>query len=239
MKRFALLATLLLIAISSKANDYFVPDSLCTVDTLHWTPDPTMQQRHAARLCDKNAVQLTAARRYGLKAPLPTRGDAAAITAGLVHIESTDACTVDSMEFSIPWLTKAAASLVTDVGTAFRDSVRHAGLGDYLLIVTSGLRTVEDVTNLRASGNRNAVTNSTHCFATTFDISYERFFRCATAEEWEEASWNPHQVNRIHYADGEKLTDILVAIVARERAKGRCYAIFERGECCVHITIRQ
>ena len=32
----------------------FVPDSLCTVDTLHWEPNPDMQARHAAVLNDRN-----------------------------------------------------------------------------------------------------------------------------------------------------------------------------------------
>ena len=239
MKRIAILVTLLAFALHMVADEQLVPDSLCTVDTLHWDPNPAMQARHAARLADKNSVQLTAATRFGIKAPLPTRGKADAVTAGLTKIESCDAYTVDSLEYSIPWLTSAAASLVADIGTAFRDSVAHAGLGDYLIIVTSVLRTVEDVSNLRASGNRNAVTNSTHCYATTFDISYERFFRCATPAEWEQAGFEPHAVGHIHYADAERLTDILVSIVARQRARGRCYAIFERGENCIHITVRQ
>lgn len=239
MKRLVTLAAFALLVFVLQAQEDFVPDSLCTVDTLHWTPDPVMQQRHAARLADKNSLQLTAATRFGIATPMPTRADADAVTAGLTKIVTNEAYTVDSLEYSIPWLTAPAAALVDDIGTAFRDSVAHAGLGDYLLIVTSVLRTVEDVANLRGSGNRNAVANSTHCYATTFDLSYERFYRCASSAEWEQAAWQPHNVTHIDYADGERLTNILVSIVARERAKGRCYAIFERGECCIHITVRK
>ena len=217
----------------------FVPDSLCTVDTLHWEPNPDMQARHAAVLNDRNAIQLEAAKRFGLRSPLPSREGAEAITAGLTHIVSCDAYTVDSLEYSIPFLTTAAEALVRDIGEAFRDSVRAAELGEYRIIVTSVLRTVEDVERLRASGNRNAVPNSTHCFATTFDLSYERFYRLADAEEWMNAVRGPHDVADICYADPEALTGILVGIVTRLRAQGRCYSIFERGENCIHITVRR
>ena len=217
----------------------FVPDSLCTVDTLHWEPNPDMQARHAAVLNDRNAIQLEAAKRFGLHSPLPSREGAEAATAGLTRIESCDAYTVDSLEYSIPFLTTAAEALVKDIGEAFRDSVRAAELGEYRIIVTSVLRTVEDVECLRASGNRNAVPNSTHCFATTFDLSYERFYRLANAEEWMTAVRDPHDVTDIAYADPEKLTNILVGIVTRLRAQGRCYSIFERGENCIHITVRR
>ena len=221
------------------AQAQFVPDSLCTVDTLHWTPNPDMQARHAAVLNDRNALQLEAARRFGLRAPLETRQAAEAATAGLTFIESCDAYTVDSLEYSIPFLTAAAETLVRDIGEAFRDSVRAAEEGEYRIIVTSVLRTVEDVERLRASGNRNAVPNSTHCFATTFDLSYERFYRLASADEWMNAVSDPHDVADILYADPERLTNILVGIVTRYRSQRRCYAIFERGENCIHITVRK
>lgn len=237
-KRTSLVAlTFLLWAASGQAQ--FVPDSLCTIDTLHWTPNPQMQARHAAVLNDRNAIQLEAAKQFGLSRTLDTRAVAEAATAGLTFIGSCDAYTVDSLEFSIPYLTSAAAALVQDIGEAFRDSVRAAELGEYRIIVTSVLRTVEDVANLRASGNRNAVPNSTHCYATTFDLSYERFYRLANASEWMNSMRDPHDVSDIDYADPETLTNILVQIVTRYRAQGRCYCIFEQGENCLHITVRE
>jgi len=217
----------------------FVPDSLCTIDTLHWEPNPAMQARHAAVLNDRNAVQLEAAKEFGLRAPLQTREGHEAVTKGLMFIESCDAYTVDSLEYSIPYLTQSATALVRTIGEAFRDSVRAAGLGEYRIIVTSVLRTVEDVGRLRASGNRNAVPNSTHCYATTFDLSYERFYRLAKNEEWMGSVRDPHDVADIRYSDPEALTNILVAIVTRLRAQRECFCIFERGENCLHITVRK
>jgi len=234
-----LAAWLLLMLLATTLQAQFVPDSLCTVDTLHWEPNPDMQARYAAVLNDRNSVQLEAARQYGLRAPLETREAAEAVTQGLTFIKSCDAYTVDSLEYSIPFLTSAAEALVRNIGEAFRDSVREAGLGEYRIIVTSVLRTVEDVTRLRASGNRNAVPNSTHCFATTFDLSYERFYRLASADEWMNAVRDPHDVADISYADPEALTNILAGIVTRLRSVGRCFAIFERGENCIHITVRR
>lgn len=217
----------------------FVPDSLCAVDTLHWTPDPAMQARHAAVLADRNATQLTAATRYGLPAPLATRADAEAVAAGLVPVRTCDHYVVDSLEYSIPFLTPAAASLLDDIATAFATKVREEHLGDYRIIVTSLLRTVEDVGRLRASGNRNAVPNSTHCYATTFDLSYERFYRIPTDEEWRMACGDNRDITAVtSWADPEQLTGILADIVAAQRRSGRCYCIFEQRESCFHITVR-
>ena len=55
----------LLLVLPTTAMAQFVPDSLCTVDTLHWEPNPVMQARHAAVLNDRNAIQLEAAKRCG------------------------------------------------------------------------------------------------------------------------------------------------------------------------------
>ena len=106
----------------------FVPDSLCTVDTLHWEPNPDMQARHAAVLNDRNAIQLEAAKRFGLRSPLPSREGAEAATAGLTRIESCDAYTVDSLEYSIPFLTTAAEALVRDIGGEGRISTGMGGM---------------------------------------------------------------------------------------------------------------
>ena len=189
---------------------------------LHWEPTEQVKKACAPRLCDKNALQLTAATEFGLAQRLATRDGADAVTANLVLIENNPHYRVDTLTYSIPYLTPHAAKLVDDIGVAFIHRVQKRGLGYYRLIVTSVLRTLQDVANLRASGNRNAVANSTHCYATTFDISYERFFRVGWFAD----------------ADPEELTRILVSVVEEFRERGECYAIFERGESCVHVTVR-
>ena len=190
---------------------------------LHWEPTDSVKAIHAPRLDDRNAVQLEAAHAYGINEALATRDDAEAVTMLLEKIASNPIYMVDTLTYSVPYLTHNAANLVNTIGTRFAERVQARGLGHYRMIVTSVLRTREDVLNLRASGNRNAVLNSTHCFATTFDLSYERFFRVGWFED----------------ADPAELTAILVGVVEELRVQGECYAIFERRESCLHITSRR
>lgn len=190
---------------------------------LHWEPTNAVKTRLAPRLDDRNAVQLEAAQACGIAVPLDTREGTEAVTAQLVEIVSNPWYRVDTLTYSIPYLTPQAARLVHIIGIRFTERVQAMGLGHYRMIVTSVLRTREDVDRLRASGNRNAVLNSAHCFATTFDLSYERFFRVGWFED----------------ADPALLTAILVKVVEELRAEGDCYALFERRETCIHITSRR
>lgn len=190
---------------------------------LRWEPTDSAKAVHAPVLNDRNAIQLEAAHAYGIAEALATRDEAQTVTTLLEEIVSNPIYMVDTLTYSVPFLTHNAARLVNTIGTRFADRVQAQGLGHYRMIVTSVLRTREDVLNLRASGNRNAVLNSTHCFATTFDLSYERFYRVGWFED----------------ADPGRLTAILVGVVEELRAQGECYAIFERGESCIHITVRR
>lgn len=61
------------------------------------------------------------------------------------------------------------------IGRNFLDSLESKGLNPNRIIVTSVLRTQEDIKKLQKSGNPNAVSNSAHCYATTFDITYVRY----------------------------------------------------------------
>lgn len=199
-------------------------DSVCVPVNryLQWKPADGVKARERMRLQDRNEVQLEAARECGLSRPLATREEVLETSCQLVEIRSNSIYMVDTLTYSVPYLTPAAVGLVERIGKRFQQCVRERGLGAYRMIVTSVLRTVEDVYNLRASGNRNAVVNSTHCYATTFDIAYDEFFRVGWFVD----------------ADPAELTDILVDIVEAERNKGHCFAIFERRETCIHITCR-
>lgn len=219
----AVAASVLPLALPAAISDSIPRCAWLPVDRiLHWEPTAQVKKSCALRLGDRNALQLTAATEFGLANRLASRDGAEAVTANLVLIESNPHYRVDSLTYSIPYLTPHAAKLVDDIGSTFTRRVKQKGLGHYRLIVTSVLRTLQDVDNLRASGNRNAARNSTHCYATTFDISYERFFRVGWFAD----------------ADPAVLTRMLVSVVEEFRERGECYAIFEQRESCVHVTVR-
>ena len=81
---------------------------------------------------------------------------------------------VDKLNSSIPYLVPKAAILLQDIGRAYFDSLYIKGIPLHQIIVTSVLRTKEDVRKLRTR-NGNATENSCHLYGTTFDICYNRY----------------------------------------------------------------
>ena len=122
---------------------------------------------------DTNSVQLAAARQWGVT-PVANRADAEARKKELVYIASSPYYHVDRLRQSIPYLVPRAAVLLQDIGQAFFDSLYIKGVPLHRLIVTSVLRTQEDVSRLRGI-NGNATENSCHLYGTTFDICYNRY----------------------------------------------------------------
>ena len=92
---------------------------------------------------DTNAVQLVAARQWGVE-PVLNRADAEARKKELVYIASSPYYHVAPLHQSIPYLVPRAAVLLHDIGQAFFDSLYIKGLPLQRLIVTSVLRTQED-----------------------------------------------------------------------------------------------
>lgn len=168
---------------------------------------------------DLNEAHLRVARQLGLKEIPKTREDFS--HKGLVRIEDNEYLVVDDLQYSIPYLTEGAAGELQRIAKAFSDSLESKGLLDYKLVVSSLLRTEEDVERLRRSGNPNASDNSAHCFGTTFDITYTRYF----IEDDSEAFMQPFE-----------LTKVLGEVLLDEKNAARCLVKYEKQEHCFHIT---
>ena len=108
--------------------------------------------------------------------------------------------------------------------TVFGDSLRSKQFPVYKLVCSSILRTQEDVENLRKSGNPNASDNSAHCYGTTFDITYTRYWRDEETDEF----MQPYE-----------LTKVLAEVLRDEKKAGRVLVKYERKEHCFHITATQ
>lgn len=170
---------------------------------------------------DSNAVQLEAARTLGIK-PLNSLRDAWHNDRQLVPVASSPFYYVDELTHSYPYLVPEAAELLRDIGAAFHDSLQARGGGYYRIKVTSLLRTPATVQSLRRV-NRNATTESTHSYGTTFDISYSRFI-CDDEDA-------PHRTF-------EDLKNLLGEVLLDMKRQGRCYVKMERRQACFHITTR-
>lgn len=178
------------------------------------------------RFKDVNDTQIVAAQQFGI-VPLSTRAGVDRIASQLIKIESSRAFRVDSLTHSVPYLTPSASDLLNTIATRFQAKLQAQGLAQYQFIVTSMLRTSDDVRRLRRV-NRNAVRNSCHMYGTTFDIAYNCFEKIDSVPDFEGADAT-HRV--LLNTLGETLKEL--------RDDGRCYVKFERGQPCYHITTRQ
>lgn len=174
---------------------------------------------------DLNKLHLAAARSGGIE-PIASRSEAEQLTDRLELIESNDCYAVDSLTHSIPYLVPEASRLLSDLGTAFLDSLSAKGLNPNRLIVTSVLRTQHDVKRLRRS-NLNASANSAHAYGTTFDISWKRFEKVETVDGRPMQSVSP-----------DTLKLVLSEVLRDFRNEKRCYVKYELKQGCFHITAR-
>ena len=175
---------------------------------------------------DLNAKHLEAARAIGI-APLGSRQEAEALKEKLCHIRSNDLYAVDSLTHSIPYLVPGAADLLDSIGSNFLDSLTSKGLNPNKVIVTSVLRTQDDVKRLRRR-NTNASSNSAHSYGTTFDISWKRF------EKVEDEDGRPLQD-----VSADTLKLVLSEVLRDLKQNGQCYVKYELKQGCFHITSRK
>ena len=167
---------------------------------------------------DSNSVQLVAANKWGVR-PVKNRQDAEERKRELVYMGVSPYYHVDRMSSSIPYLVPRAALLLQDIGQAFYDSLYVKGVPVNQLIVTSVLRTMEDVEKLRRH-NTNATENSCHLYGTTFDICYNRY----------------HAIGR--EVRNDTLKWVLSEVLRDMRQQNRCYIKYEVKQGCFHMTVR-
>lgn len=173
---------------------------------------------------DSNEVQLVVAKRYGVP-PVQNRKDAEKRKSELVYVGANPYFHVDKLRESIPYLVPRATVLLQDIGRAFFDSLYVKGVPLHQIIVTSVLRTEEDVERLRRH-NGNASENSCHRFGTTFDICYNRYHTVQTRDE------------KRRQVTNDSLKWILSEVLRDMREKERCYIKYEVKQGCFHITTR-
>ena len=174
---------------------------------------------------DSNAVQLVAARRWGVK-PVRDRRDAEDRRSELVFMGASPYYRVDPLQASIPYLVPRASILLQDIGQAFFDSLQVKGVPLHRFIVTSVLRSQADVSRLRRY-NPNATEQSCHLYGTTFDIAYNRY------ETVSDPDGPPRREVR-----SDTLKFVLSEVLRDMREQGRCYIKYEVKQGCFHMTVR-
>ena len=167
---------------------------------------------------DSQHVQLESAMKYAVKAVI-NREDAELRKKELVYIGSNPFFEVKRLSSSIPYLVPTAAILLQDIGRNFFDSLQIKSIPLTKLLVTSVLRTKEDVEKLRRY-NHNATENSCHLYGTTFDIAYNKYSPITRSVRDDTLKW------------------VLSEVLKDLRKQGRCHIKYEKRQGCFHITVR-
>lgn len=174
---------------------------------------------------DMNDVQLATAQRIGIR-PILSREAAAEVGTELLEIKTCERYHLDSLTHSIPYLVPRACALLDTLGQNFLDSLACKGLNPNKIIVTSVLRTKDDVKRLSRT-NGNASLNSCHFYGTTFDVSWKRFAKV------EDPDGRPLQD-----VSADTLKLVLSEVLRDMKKNERCYVKYELKQGCFHITTR-
>lgn len=167
---------------------------------------------------DLNDTHLEVAKKNGIS-PISDLKTAYSVNVPIAKVETCDEFYLDTLSHSLPYLRPQALHLLKNIGKAFSDTVMARTGKKYTIRVTSVLRTIESVSQLRKL-NRNASENSAHQYGLTFDVSYYKFI-----------SEDPNYILSL-----EDLKNTLGEILWDLRAQGKCYVKYERHQGCFHIT---
>lgn len=204
---------------STVASKFFKADGTPVKNRIYSVPN------FSKAFPDQNDVQLEAANKLGVK-PVANRAEAESRKAELVYIGANPYFYVERLNSSIPYLVPQAAVLLQDIGRNFFDSLQVKGIPLHKIIVTSVMRSREDIQKLRGH-NGNATENSCHLYGTTFDIAYHRY---VTVQDPSGPSRRQVRNDSLKWVLSEVLNDL--------RNQNRCYVKYEVRQSCFHITAR-
>ena len=173
---------------------------------------------------DQQDVQILAANKHGVN-PVQNREEAEHSKGKLVYVGSNPFFYVDKLNNSIPYLVPKASVLLQDIGRAYFDSLQIKGIPLHKIIVTSILRTKDDVAKLRTR-NGNATENSCHLYGTTFDVCYNRYKQIQTRQQ-------PRR-----QVQNDTLKWVLSEVLRDMRDRNRCLVKYEVKQGCFHITVK-
>lgn len=177
--------------------------------------------KYSRIFADMQDVHIEAARKFGLESAPETRQSVEDMKRSLVRIEENKYYTISDLSHSVPYLRPNAAKELMTIGKQFQEALKEKGLPKYRIIVTSVLRTEEDVKNLRKS-NTNASKDSAHRYGTTFDIWYADYDRISYKSKMDQSD----------------LRKVLAEVLQKEQEAGRIYVKYEASQHCFHITTR-
>ena len=206
-------------------RDKFPALSADSAGRVRWHPVRSVPS-YAKCFPDVQDVQIVAARQWGIR-PVESRDEMECRRKELVYIGASPFYQLDKrMTHSVPYLVPRAADLLQTIARNYLDSLYVKGIPLHRCVVTSILRTEDDVARLQRS-NKNATDQSCHLFGTTFDISYINF-----------STVSPPGGPARRAVRDDTLKWVLSEVLRDLREQGRCYVKYEVRQSCFHITVR-
>lgn len=174
---------------------------------------------------DLQETHFASAIKWGVE-PVGNREAAEKRKNDLVYIGSCPYYKIDpGMTSSIPYLVPHAADVLETIARNYLDSLHVKGIPLHKILVSSVMRTEEDVRKLQRT-NTNASSESCHRYGTTFDIPYNRYYTVTPPDE-----------NR-RTVQNDTLKWILAEVLRDARQNGMCHIKYEVKQGCFHITAR-
>ena len=174
---------------------------------------------------DQQDTHIISARKWGVT-PVKNRASAEHRKNELVYIGSNPYYKIDpGMSSSTPFLVPHAAKVLETIARNYLDSLHVKGIPLHKILISSVLRTEEDIERLRKV-NVNASPESCHRYGTTFDIPYNRYHTISP----------PDQTRRT--VQNDTLKWILAEVLRDARENGLCHIKYEIKQGCFHITAK-
>jgi hypothetical protein len=205
-------------------EDYSAPQEQRSDEPGNLVRYPGRTFNYKIKFNDLQAKQHAAASKIGLPRPPKDRDDAASMRKQLVEVKTGKNYIVDDLTHSVPYLIPSAKRELDSIGAEWADILHRNGLPHYRFYVTSILRTQEDIKYLQRSGNINSVSQSCHCYGTTFDLAYMRYDKVTRTRD---------------YMHEDNLKLVLGQVLLNHQRAGKIYVKYEAKQSCFHITVRR
>lgn len=206
---------------------------------LRKVPNLTGDERSRLRR-DVNELQVARARQLGVR--VVSDVDPLVRAGRLVRLaDSTEHWVVRELDYSEPYLTPAAESMLLEIGERFHARLDSLGVPRFRLDITSVLRTPEKQAALRRTNRNASRTESSHEFGTTLDIAYRRFAPPAHEDVQRLAGTDRMLADSTFIETGRlrgaELQAVLGRVLLEMQREGKLMVIMERSQTVFHITV--
>ena len=202
-----------------------------------------------------NATHLASARKLGVGAvPDSSAVEELAAAGELVQLQdSTAHWVVRELEHSLPYVTPDAHAMLVEIGERFHARLDSLGVPRYRFEISSVLRTAGLQADLRRGNSNASRSTSSHEYATTVDLAYNRFstpaagapeMRALIGQVAPDPDVRTLAVERAGSAlqavaeerDAE-LKAVLGEVLTEMQEEGTLRALHERAQPVYHITV--